>query len=85
MIVQTRRLGVQTNAGDTENRAIKTCKAWAPKRAKSFSMAITHTDYRGTPTDNETGYATVRVTYFSGPHDGEHRCNEEFLSKETHD
>ena len=63
-------LGVQTNKGNTYNEAIKISNAWKPKNAKSFDMNITHTDYEGRPVETETGFANLKVSYFSTKTEG---------------
>jgi len=68
-------LGVQTNKGNTYDEAIKQCLAWKPKNAKSFNMNITHTDYEGRPVENETGFANVKVSYFSTKTEGKIQIN----------
>ena len=67
------KLGIQTNPGKTIRRALKVAKLWAPKNAKSFNMEFFNTDYHGTKNvDNDTGYATIKVYYFTAKTEGEY-------------
>jgi len=68
-------LGVQTNKGDTYNGALKMSVHWKPKNAKSFDMDITHTDYKGLSVKNETGFARVKVSYFTTKEEGKIQIN----------
>lgn len=74
---KTIRLGVQTNKGNTFASSVLMAKAWAPKGAKSFSFTSFHTDYHGRPVDEETGYATITVSYFSTIKEGEYEIAQE--------
>jgi hypothetical protein len=66
-------LGVQTNKGNTSDRAMFVAKSWQPKKAQSFTIEkVVHTDYHGKPVEEETGYARVFVSYFTGKKEGEH-------------
>jgi len=58
-------LGVQTNPGSTLAVAHWKAHKWAPKKAKSFTLTMQHTDYHGMSMAYETGYADVRVHYFT--------------------
>jgi len=66
------RLGIQTNKGDVQRRSIWLASRWAPKRCKSFTIKrLCHTDYNGVPVEQETGYATMDVIYFTTIKEGE--------------
>ncbi len=66
------RLGVQTNKGFVHVIARWKASRWAPRRAQRFSYDLVHTDYRGTPADEETGYAIITVRYYSLRDEGDH-------------
>jgi len=67
------KLGIQTNPGLVDACSLWKAKQWAEKNHKSFTIkSLTHTDYRGNPTESETGYATIKVEYFETLK-GEHR------------
>jgi hypothetical protein len=69
-------LGIQTNARDVLNAAHFKAKAWAPSDAKSYSfLSLTHTDYHGYPAEEETGYATVVVAYFTRNDEGQYKVH----------
>jgi len=79
MQIETMILGVQTNVGNTLERAIWKCRKWAPETpetAKSFTFNLVHTDYYGNYRETETGYATVNVAYFSKPDEGQYKVKE---------
>lgn len=80
--LETMRLGVQTNVGKTLQHAIWKIRKWAPKKAKSFSFKLTHTDYHGSFSDIETGYATIYVTYFAKADEGKYTVVEKKEKKE---
>lgn len=68
------RLGVQTNTNLIFQDALKRARAWAPKKAKSFTISkFQHTDYHGYPSEIKTGYASFIVEYFSTRKEGKHR------------
>ena len=65
------KLGVQTNIGDVQKRAICVATAWAPNGSKSFTIeSLRHTDYHGATQLQETGYATIVVSYYSTRKEG---------------
>lgn len=67
-----RVLGVQTCAGNVSTRADWLARQWAPSRAASFTIqSLRHTDYHGYPAEVETGYATIKVAYFTTKKEGE--------------
>jgi hypothetical protein len=70
---KTLKLGVQTNKGNVNKHALWLAKLWSPKGTKSFSFSITHTDYNGIPTTEETGYANMIVSYYSTKKEGENK------------
>jgi len=76
MELEQMRLGVQTNVGKTLEHALWKIRKWSPPKAKSFSFKLVNTDYHGHYSDIETGYATIYVTYFDKPDEGEYRVVE---------
>lgn len=67
-------LGVQTNVGSTDREADNKARAWAPKRAKSYTIyGFEHTDYHGRRVSKETGYATIVVHYFTTKTEGQRK------------
>lgn len=68
-------LGVQTNKGNTHAAAIRMANSWAPQKARSFDMTVSHTDYHGRSSDEETGYARVKVIYYSTLKEGKYLIN----------
>ena len=71
------RLGVQTNKGQTKKIAHWKARVWAPADARSYTAKIENTDYHGSPSKEETGFATVTVEYFTTTHESK----DKFLSK----
>ena len=67
-------LGVATNKGNIQAASEKMAIAWSPKNAKSFDMIITHTDYEGRIVETKTGYANIKVSYFTTPQEGKYVC-----------
>jgi len=63
---KTLRLGVQTNAGDTYNRAAWLIERWTPKGYRVTGATLQHTDYHGLPASTDTGNAIIEVTYTKG-------------------
>jgi len=64
--INTTALGIQTSIGNVQARANWMARQWAPRRAKSFTIqALKHTDYHGMSVDSETGYAEIRVMYYT--------------------
>ena len=65
-------LSVQTNPDNVLQRAHEVIKHWKPKKAKSYTMSLMHTDYYGHASDSVTGYARMIVQYFTTIKEGEH-------------
>ncbi len=64
-------LGIQTNMGLVNTRALEVATAWAPKGSKSFTIdSLQHTNYDGEAQPQETGYATMIVSYYSTRKEG---------------
>jgi hypothetical protein len=63
-------LGVQTNDGLVMDEAHALAVAWAPRPAKSYTVCIRHTDYNGRDEIHETGYAHIKVRYFTTRSEG---------------
>lgn len=72
MIDEVVSLGIQTNVGNTFENAIWKARKWATGKAKSFSFVLTHTDYHGHVQDHETGYASIKVTYYTKVKEGQY-------------
>lgn len=65
-------LGVQTNKGNVQNEVHRKVRSWAPSRAKSYTVfSFFHTNYHGVRVEEETGYATFCVEYFTKLNEGE--------------
>lgn len=77
MQLETLNLGVQTSVGKTLANAILKARQWSPSKAKSFSFVLTHTDYHGHIQDHETGYASVKITYYSKVNEGRYVIKDE--------
>jgi len=70
MVVDTLTLGIQTTPNNVLSRAISNARYWAPKRSRSFTICLSHTDYHGHAADQPTGYARSVVRYFSTKKEG---------------
>lgn len=65
------QLGAQSNPDSLFQDVHWKCNAWAPKRAKSYSiLRFRHTDYHGREVQGVTGYAEFRVQYYGRRDDG---------------
>ena len=65
-------LSTQTNPGKVLETAHFKARAWALKKAKSYTIFdIVHTDYHGIKTDRETGYSSFKVSYYTTIKEGE--------------
>ena len=65
-------LGVQTNPGKVLAKADWLARQWASKQARSFTIqSLRHTDYDGNASDVETGYARIKIAYFTTKKEGE--------------
>lgn len=69
---KTLRLGVQTNKGNVHNYSLWLAKQWSPNDARSLTFSLTHTDYHGNSATEETGFATITVSYFTTKDEGKH-------------
>lgn len=67
------RIGIQTNVENIEQCQHFKAKAWAPKKAKSYTIInVLHTDYHGKPSEQPTGYGYFDVSYFTTTKEGKH-------------
>lgn len=73
-------LGIQTNKGHVKAKALWKAYQWGLQyKAKSFTIErLTNTDYHGSLSDVETGYANMVVSYYSKVSEGEHSMNENY-------
>lgn len=70
----TLTLGVQTNPEDLLADSISKGNAWAPRLAKSFTIIESqNTNYHGHHVVQITGYATIKVAYFTTVKEGKHQ------------
>lgn len=70
----TLTLGVQTNPEELEADSITKANSWAPSRAKSFTILESrNTNYHGHSVAQVTGYATIKVAYFTTVKEGKHQ------------
>ena len=65
-------LGVQTNPDKVWEAAHRLAKTWKPGKAKSYRLALMHTDYNGRLSDDVTGYASIKVEYYTTVSEGTH-------------
>ncbi len=71
MYLSQLRLSVQTNIDKIEECKHFKCKAWAPKKAKSYTISdYRHTDYDGMDIDKPTGYGDFVASYYSSKREG---------------
>ena len=63
-------LGVQTNPNKVWEAAHRLAHTWKPKGAKSYRMILMHTDYSGRMSDDVTGYASIKVEYYTTTREG---------------
>ena len=70
MFIENIVLGIQTVPDNVLERSVSNAKHWAPKRARSFTICLTHTDYYGNRELQPTGYARADIRYFSTKKEG---------------
>lgn len=67
-------LGVQTNPDRLLEDSISKANAWAPSQAKSFTIIESqNTNYHGHHVTEVTGYASIKVAYFTTMREGKYQ------------
>lgn len=70
-------LGVQTSPDKVFDNMVWLSQAWAPKKAKSFTICfLGHCTTQNEPSSTATGWATIEVRYFTTAKEGMTRCKE---------